>query len=444
MPHKLLLADDSITIQRVIELTFADEDVHVRAVGDGKAAIASIQAERPDIVLADVGMPERDGYEVAEFIKENPQLASIPVLLLTGAFEPIDESRARAVGCDGVLVKPFEPQMVINRVKDLLAGRRSGGGLWGNKAAPSPSTQEPAPATPAKDANSQPAVPGAAATSASLEDYFDRLDAAFASVEAATEAHSVATAATRAPAVMPAPDVGPGPSSGLAKHDLEGWDPDLTGDPIKAAASPPQPLVPAVQPPPAAAVAQPVPTRPAVASAPAAPIPFKPALQAPADAAPRSAPEVAPPSSPPPPAAILFSAPASVAAPAPVPAPVEAPPAATSAPALAVEREEPKTPAPAASPTIAAAPPSTPPIAVGQTSLPSLADAFTALLSAEQGRSISPSRVGAPNVSDQAIDDIVNRVIARMTDQSVRDSVIQVAERLVREEIERIKLGTRD
>ena len=73
MPHKLLLADDSVTIQRVIELTFADEDIQVSAVGDGKKAIASIQAERPDIVLADVGMPERDGYEVAAFIKANPR-----------------------------------------------------------------------------------------------------------------------------------------------------------------------------------------------------------------------------------------------------------------------------------------------------------------------------------------------------------------------------------
>ncbi|MEP6919424.1 MAG: response regulator, partial [Acidobacteriota bacterium] len=123
MPHKLLLADDSVTIQRVIELTFADEDVLVTAVGDGQKAIASIQADRPDIVLADVGMPERDGYEVAAYIKGNVELAHIPVLLLTGAFEPIDEARARAVSCDGVLVKPFEPQMVINRVKDLLARR---------------------------------------------------------------------------------------------------------------------------------------------------------------------------------------------------------------------------------------------------------------------------------------------------------------------------------
>jgi CheY-like chemotaxis protein len=100
MSHKLLLADDSVTIQRVIELTFADEDVQVVVVGDGRQAIERVRAERPDIVLADVGMPERDGYEVAAFIKNDPELAQIPVLLLTGAFEPLDEGRARAAGCE--------------------------------------------------------------------------------------------------------------------------------------------------------------------------------------------------------------------------------------------------------------------------------------------------------------------------------------------------------
>ena len=121
MPHNLLLADDSVTIQRVIELTFADEDIQVVAVSDGDQAIARLDAEPPDIVLADIGMPGRDGYQVAEYIKGTPRLAHIPVVLLTGAFEPVDQARAAAVGCDGVLAKPFEPQLVIGRVKELLA-----------------------------------------------------------------------------------------------------------------------------------------------------------------------------------------------------------------------------------------------------------------------------------------------------------------------------------
>src|ERR687891_2752067 len=102
MAHKLLLADDSVTIQRVIELTFADEDVQVLTAGDGEQAIQRVEADRPDIVLADIGMPKRSGYEVAAFIKGHPEHAHIPVLLLTGAFEPVDQARAEEAGCDGV------------------------------------------------------------------------------------------------------------------------------------------------------------------------------------------------------------------------------------------------------------------------------------------------------------------------------------------------------
>lgn len=153
MAHQLLLADDSVTIQRVIKLTFADEDVEVVTVGDGNQAVASIDKQPPDIVLADVAMPGRTGYDVAQHIRTSPRLAHIPVLLLTGAFEPVDEARASEVGCDGVLAKPFEPEVVVSRVKELLARPRPG--------AVSEPVDEPAPA-PAPEPLSQPAVtPGA-------------------------------------------------------------------------------------------------------------------------------------------------------------------------------------------------------------------------------------------------------------------------------------------
>src|SRR4029077_16607461 len=87
-------------------------------------AIAQLEASPPDIVLADIGMPGRNGYEVAQYIRQTPHLAHIPVVLLTGAFEPVDQARAAAAGCDGVLAKPFEPQLVISRVKELLAKPR--------------------------------------------------------------------------------------------------------------------------------------------------------------------------------------------------------------------------------------------------------------------------------------------------------------------------------
>ena len=105
----ILLADDSTAIWRVVELTFADEGVRVISVQNGERAIAQIEADPPDIVLADVAMPRADGYDVASYVKQSPSLRHIPVLLLTGAFERIDEEKARATGCDGVLVQPFEP-----------------------------------------------------------------------------------------------------------------------------------------------------------------------------------------------------------------------------------------------------------------------------------------------------------------------------------------------
>jgi len=122
--RKLLLADDSVTIQRVVELTFSGEDIEVVTVSDGEQAIARISSDPPDIVLADIAMPKKNGYEVAAFVKDNPALAHVPVLLLAGAFEPVDEERAKRVKCDGVLVKPFETHEVITRVRELIERER--------------------------------------------------------------------------------------------------------------------------------------------------------------------------------------------------------------------------------------------------------------------------------------------------------------------------------
>ena len=175
MRHKLLLADDSVTIQRVVELTFSGEDVQVVTVGDGEQAIARIPIERPDIVLADIGMPKRSGYDVSAFVKGRPDLSHIPVLLLAGAFEPVDDARAQQVKCDGVLVKPFEPQQVVARVRELVDGGKE-------KAMPA---FAPEPAAPPPSQFSAPAERAAAAepsrkTESKLDDYFQGLDAALA------------------------------------------------------------------------------------------------------------------------------------------------------------------------------------------------------------------------------------------------------------------------
>jgi CheY-like chemotaxis protein len=124
MPSTLLLADPNPAIQRIVTLTFAGENVSVVCVSDGDQAIARIAAEPPDIVLADVTLPGRDGYEVAAFVKGRPDLEHIPALLLAGALDPVDVARAALAGCDGVITKPFEPQQVVTRVRQLLGGAK--------------------------------------------------------------------------------------------------------------------------------------------------------------------------------------------------------------------------------------------------------------------------------------------------------------------------------
>ena len=320
VPAKLLLADDSVTIQRVIELTFADENVQVVAVGDGKAAIELVQSERPDIVLADVGMPERDGYEVAEFIKGSPEFAHIPVLLLAGAFEPIDASRAKSVGCEGVLVKPFEPQMVISRVRELLRKKANQPGV---PAAEPPAVEalEPHPPASTSSAASAPAPAADAAAqppakAEALEDYFDRLDAALSTLNAAP------------------PPLEPVPS-------------ELRVQPER-------------QPEPAAASAG------------------------------RSG---------------ISDNPRPVRAEHPRP----------------VSGDNPR------------------PVRAENRPMPPLHEAFAALLSAERGLPLHPNGPTREAITEDVIEEVVQRVMARMADDSMRRAVLDSAERMVREEIERIK-----
>jgi CheY-like chemotaxis protein len=125
--RKLLLADDSATIQKVVDLTFTDEGLEVITVSDGQQAIEKLDEVVPDIVLADVYMPGLNGYQVCEYIKRTERLQHIPVMLLVGSFEPFDEAEARRVGADDYLTKPFQSiRTLIGKVGTLLSGGRAG------------------------------------------------------------------------------------------------------------------------------------------------------------------------------------------------------------------------------------------------------------------------------------------------------------------------------
>jgi CheY-like chemotaxis protein len=121
MSKKLLLADDSITIQKVIQITFANEDCQLTITDNGDTAYERARELRPDLILADVYMPGKNGYELCAAIKQTPALQHVPVLLLAGSFEPFDEARARAVGAADWIEKPFESQTLIDKVVALLS-----------------------------------------------------------------------------------------------------------------------------------------------------------------------------------------------------------------------------------------------------------------------------------------------------------------------------------
>ena len=127
MSRRILLADDSVTIQKVVELTFMDQDYVVDAVNNGDDAVGRLEEERPDVVIADVHMPGPTGYEVARRVKERHP--GVPVLLLVGTFEPFDEGEMSASGAEGYLKKPFDSQELLRRIEDLLGtGAQSEGG----------------------------------------------------------------------------------------------------------------------------------------------------------------------------------------------------------------------------------------------------------------------------------------------------------------------------
>lgn len=170
MPKNLLLADDSITIQKVVGITFAGEDFSIVAVDNGDDAVRKAKELHPDIVLADVVMPKKNGYEVCEAIKNDPALSAVPVLLLAGTFEAFDEVRARNARADGHIAKPFESQALINKVRELLdrgagsaeqRGSASAGVAPTQSATPSPAiSSETLPSVPFSiDLSSEPSLP---------------------------------------------------------------------------------------------------------------------------------------------------------------------------------------------------------------------------------------------------------------------------------------------
>jgi CheY-like chemotaxis protein len=227
MAHTLLFADDSVTMQRVVELTFAQQGVDVISVSDGQQAIDVIRDKRPAMALVSVTLQKVNGFDVARFVRDQGD-GRVPVLLLAGAFDNLNENQVREAGASGVLVKPFEPAVVIKRVKELLgishetppaaparppdtgSGRMFTTSDGPTRVAPS----AVAPAT-GNETNVEPVGSG---------DYLAHLDAAFDSLDAQLAARSAPAARTVGGASSAAtPDIEPAarPAVSLKKAESE-------------------------------------------------------------------------------------------------------------------------------------------------------------------------------------------------------------------------------
>jgi CheY-like chemotaxis protein len=121
VPAKLLIADDSNTIQKVFERTFPPEEFTLSFANNGEEALTKARTDKPNVIIADINMPAKNGFEVCEELKKDPALRGIPILLLIGILDDFDEDEGRRVGADGFIIKPFESNAAISKVREALA-----------------------------------------------------------------------------------------------------------------------------------------------------------------------------------------------------------------------------------------------------------------------------------------------------------------------------------
>ncbi|HEV3419927.1 MAG TPA: response regulator [Candidatus Acidoferrum sp.] len=112
--------DDSATMREVIKIAFRRESINVVTCADAASALAQFEENPPDVVITDVIMPDQDGYSVCSQVKQNPQFAKTPVILMSGVVNKSVADRAVAVQADELVRKPFQPQELISRVKNLI------------------------------------------------------------------------------------------------------------------------------------------------------------------------------------------------------------------------------------------------------------------------------------------------------------------------------------
>lgn len=130
MSLKLLFADDSVTMHKVVQLALESEDIDLRIASDGKEALSAVGEDKPDVLIADIAMPIMNGFELCRQIKQSVETKDIPVVLLSGELEEYDEELGATVGADAHITKPFKSGEFIDTVRNLTLGDAAAGKIF--------------------------------------------------------------------------------------------------------------------------------------------------------------------------------------------------------------------------------------------------------------------------------------------------------------------------
>jgi CheY-like chemotaxis protein len=150
--NRILLADDSPHAQRMGERILREEGFEVVTVTDGETALIRLKDADPDLILADVFLPGKSGYEICQFVKNHARYKHVRVVLTAGLLEPVDDAEAQRVQSDGILKKPFEASVVLEVIKPLIDAAHFARGLFAETAVENVPDYEPAPPPPAAPA----------------------------------------------------------------------------------------------------------------------------------------------------------------------------------------------------------------------------------------------------------------------------------------------------
>ncbi|MEW5848869.1 MAG: response regulator, partial [Myxococcota bacterium] len=146
MPKTLLVVDDSVTMQKVVEIIFAHEDFRLIKAANGDEALARVREARPDVVLVDAVLPGASGYDVCQRLRAEPASSTAPLLLMACSSEPFDENRARAAGATSWIQKPFDSNSMLERVRALTGGAPAAAAASAPPRPAAPAAPAPAPA----------------------------------------------------------------------------------------------------------------------------------------------------------------------------------------------------------------------------------------------------------------------------------------------------------